>query len=447
MQPLALGEPSRRPPRPGAGLRVQGLERRRRRRLGGAAVRRRLARRHALRDDRPRGVLRLPGDPPAGPLHRRPHARDQLAGGRDLRGARAARAARPRPPRRARAVDALAHVLRADHRPRRGARHADGRVARRAARRRPAHAPGRRSPASRPTRRSSTASTFEPRPTRARPASSASCTTPAQQAGHAVARACGRASRTTSPRRRTRRPRSRSCASSRGSSASRSTPASSRAAAADYERQVSLAVQSDPDVQAFVERLEQAAEEEEAEEGDPPDLPSGDVIAREFQRFLRQRGSRAAEAVRLSSASTMTARDGGPRAAQIVREEQSRRSACARAPGTRRTSSSSSPMRARRAPSSPRGAATRPVQRGGDVRTMAARVASRAPAARTAASPPRSSARRGERRDRSPACAARSAAAWSTAATAPTRSGADVREPEPRATLPPPTSRRPPRPP
>ena len=61
-------------------------------------------------------------------------------------------------------------------------------------------------------------------------------------------------------------------------------------AAADYERQVSLAVQSDPDVQAFVERLERAAEEEER--GDPTrsDLPSGDVIAREFQRFLRQRG-------------------------------------------------------------------------------------------------------------------------------------------------------------
>ena len=61
-------------------------------------------------------------------------------------------------------------------------------------------------------------------------------------------------------------------------------------ASADYERQVSMAVQSDPDVQAFVERLEQAVEEEEAEEP-KPDLPSGDVIAREFQRFLRQRGT------------------------------------------------------------------------------------------------------------------------------------------------------------
>jgi predicted ATP-grasp superfamily ATP-dependent carboligase len=60
-------------------------------------------------------------------------------------------------------------------------------------------------------------------------------------------------------------------------------------AAGDYERQVSLAVQSDPDVQAFVERLERAADEED-EETDAGDLPSGDVIARDFQRFLRQRG-------------------------------------------------------------------------------------------------------------------------------------------------------------
>jgi proteasome assembly chaperone (PAC2) family protein len=57
-------------------------------------------------------------------------------------------------------------------------------------------------------------------------------------------------------------------------------------AAGDYERQVSLAVQSDPEVQAFVERLEQVAEEEPSM--DPNELPSGDVIAREFQRFLRQ---------------------------------------------------------------------------------------------------------------------------------------------------------------
>jgi proteasome assembly chaperone (PAC2) family protein len=59
-------------------------------------------------------------------------------------------------------------------------------------------------------------------------------------------------------------------------------------AAGDYERQVALAVQSDPEIQAFVERLEQASDSEE--EGVPAEVPSGDTLAREFQRFLRQRG-------------------------------------------------------------------------------------------------------------------------------------------------------------
>ncbi|MHB8241028.1 MAG: PAC2 family protein [Solirubrobacteraceae bacterium] len=59
-------------------------------------------------------------------------------------------------------------------------------------------------------------------------------------------------------------------------------------AATDYERQVGLAVQSDPDIQAFVERLELAVDSEGP--GSPEDVPSGDILAREFQRFLRQRG-------------------------------------------------------------------------------------------------------------------------------------------------------------
>jgi proteasome assembly chaperone (PAC2) family protein len=61
-------------------------------------------------------------------------------------------------------------------------------------------------------------------------------------------------------------------------------------AAVDYERQVSRAVEMDPDVQAFVERLERAADEEEPQP-DPSQIPSGDLLAREFQRFLRQRGA------------------------------------------------------------------------------------------------------------------------------------------------------------
>ena len=58
-------------------------------------------------------------------------------------------------------------------------------------------------------------------------------------------------------------------------------------ATVDYERQVNVAVQSDPEVQAFVERLEQAATDEDDDAGP---LPSGESIARDLQRFLRQRG-------------------------------------------------------------------------------------------------------------------------------------------------------------
>jgi len=61
-------------------------------------------------------------------------------------------------------------------------------------------------------------------------------------------------------------------------------------AAVDYERQVSRAVEMDPDVQAFVERLERAADEEDPSP-DPSQIPSGDLLAREFQKFLRQRGA------------------------------------------------------------------------------------------------------------------------------------------------------------
>ena len=59
-------------------------------------------------------------------------------------------------------------------------------------------------------------------------------------------------------------------------------------AAEEYERQVSAAVASDPEVRAFVEQLEESTDEC----GDPPgpQIPSADTIARDFQRFLRQRG-------------------------------------------------------------------------------------------------------------------------------------------------------------
>jgi len=64
------------------------------------------------------------------------------------------------------------------------------------------------------------------------------------------------------------------------------------AAAGDYERRVTSAVAGDDDVRRFVERLEQAADAE-APEPESPEVPSGDVLAREFQRFLNQRGDDA----------------------------------------------------------------------------------------------------------------------------------------------------------
>ncbi len=60
-------------------------------------------------------------------------------------------------------------------------------------------------------------------------------------------------------------------------------------AAEDYENQVSAAVASDPEVKAFVERLETAMDEV-SEDASPVQLPSADRIASDFQRFLRQRG-------------------------------------------------------------------------------------------------------------------------------------------------------------
>jgi len=66
-------------------------------------------------------------------------------------------------------------------------------------------------------------------------------------------------------------------------------------AAEDYERQVTAAVASDPEVKAFVERLETAMDEVQAEATTPDKLPSADTIARDFQRFLRQRGPESGE--------------------------------------------------------------------------------------------------------------------------------------------------------
>ena len=54
-----------------------------------------------------------------------------------------------------------------------------------------------------------------------------------------------------------------------------------------FDRQVDRAVQSNSEIQELVTRLE---EEQQVTFGDGEDLATGDSIAQEFQRFLRQRG-------------------------------------------------------------------------------------------------------------------------------------------------------------
>ena len=61
-------------------------------------------------------------------------------------------------------------------------------------------------------------------------------------------------------------------------------------ATAAYEEQVSEMVAGDDDVQAYVKLLEERADERTLEELDPSQLPSGDALAAELERFLRDRG-------------------------------------------------------------------------------------------------------------------------------------------------------------
>lgn len=61
-------------------------------------------------------------------------------------------------------------------------------------------------------------------------------------------------------------------------------------ATAAYEKQVSQMVADDEDVQAYVKLLEDRADERTREELDPSQLPSGDALAAELERFLRDRG-------------------------------------------------------------------------------------------------------------------------------------------------------------
>jgi proteasome assembly chaperone (PAC2) family protein len=56
---------------------------------------------------------------------------------------------------------------------------------------------------------------------------------------------------------------------------------------ADYEEQIGRAVAANPEIEELVQRIEAEQVDLLSEEGE---LPSADTLAREFQRFLRQRG-------------------------------------------------------------------------------------------------------------------------------------------------------------
>jgi proteasome assembly chaperone (PAC2) family protein len=57
---------------------------------------------------------------------------------------------------------------------------------------------------------------------------------------------------------------------------------------ADYEEQIDRAIAANPEIEELVQRIEAEQVGLLEEEGD---LPSADTLAREFQRFLRQRGN------------------------------------------------------------------------------------------------------------------------------------------------------------
>jgi hypothetical protein len=58
-------------------------------------------------------------------------------------------------------------------------------------------------------------------------------------------------------------------------------------AAVEYERRLDEAVASEPEVRALVERLERQIDDDDISFRN---LPSGDSIAKEFERFLKEQG-------------------------------------------------------------------------------------------------------------------------------------------------------------
>jgi proteasome assembly chaperone (PAC2) family protein len=58
--------------------------------------------------------------------------------------------------------------------------------------------------------------------------------------------------------------------------------------AADFDNQVSQAVERDPDVAAYVRQLEESDSRDEAPAAEHPELPTGESVVRELEEFLRR---------------------------------------------------------------------------------------------------------------------------------------------------------------
>ena len=56
-----------------------------------------------------------------------------------------------------------------------------------------------------------------------------------------------------------------------------------------YEQKVTEMVAADEDVEAYVKLLEERSDESSLEEIDPSRLPSGDALAAELERYLRDK--------------------------------------------------------------------------------------------------------------------------------------------------------------
>ena len=126
-------------------------------------------------------------------------------------------------------------------------------------------------------------------PTYEGPTGSSACCTPRSPTPGCPPPRCGPPSRTTSRSRRTRRARSRCCAGSR-SLVGVTVDATDLEDAAERVRAPGHARRRARPRRAGLRRAARARRRRGVGPPRPGHLPSGDVLAREFQRFLRQRG-------------------------------------------------------------------------------------------------------------------------------------------------------------